>query len=197
MSNTTTSRAYHHGNLLQTLVIQAIQLIEDEGLAALSLRRVAREAGVSQAAPYSHFKNKQALLTAVANEGFERFEKSMQLYSDKSDNYMVGLGVGYVMFAINNPGLFHLMFGGELSEMIDKDGVSEAFNSSYAMLVNGLNDNPLSKFHDEDRQLDTALMWGLVHGIANLLLAQKLEAEDYGFSQNEAFVEALLRRCIV
>jgi AcrR family transcriptional regulator len=68
--------------------------LERECLAALTLRRVAREAGVSQAAPYSHFKDKKALLAAVAIEGFERFDKLMKEYAAKEETYIIGLGMG-------------------------------------------------------------------------------------------------------
>lgn len=197
MSAQRTKKTYHHGNLSHALVEQAIKLLEEEGIAALSLRRTAKEAGVSQAAPYAHFKNKKALLTAVANEGYSRFEKQMREEAAGSDDYIVGLGLGYVLFAMENPALFHLMFSGELSELIEIDSTHESFSSSYELLVIGLQKNPLLKFDNINRQLDTALMWSLVHGMANLLLAGRFTPENYGYETVRGFVEELLKRCIV
>lgn len=188
---------YHHGNLKEALITEAINLLETEGVPALSLRRVAREAGVSQAAPYSHFKNKKALMTAVAEEGYRRFKKSMESHSGSSEHYMVGLGIGYVLFALANPALFHLMFAGELAEMIEADRTSEPFSSSYLLLVDGLKNHPLARFDNEGRNLDTAMMWSMVHGIANLILEGKISAEEYGHKSDTEFVEAILNRCVV
>lgn len=196
MSEKKSKKQYHHGNLSNALIEQAIKLLENEGLAALSLRRVAKEAGVSQAAPYSHFKDKKALLAAVANEGYSRFEKQMQLEAEANEDYVVGLGLGYILFSMAHPALFHLMFSGELSELITLDATHESFVSSYELLVMALRKNPLPRFDDNNRQLDTALMWSLVHGIANLILADKLTPQHYGYDTIQDFVTELLKRCI-
>lgn len=194
---TSKKKQYHHGNLSSDLLIQAIKLLEQEGISALSLRRVAKEAGVSQAAPYSHFKDKQALLTAVANEGYSRFGKRMLLeaQSGKEDDYLIGLGRGYIFFAMENPGLFHLMFGGELSKLIDATAINKEYGSSYQMLVDAIDKHPLGKFSAQsNRQLDVAFSWSLVHGIANLLQGERLAPELYGYDDVESFVDGLLRR---
>src|SRR5512139_231671 len=120
---------YHHGNLREALVAAAIRVLEEEGIAALSLRRVAKESGVSQAAPYAHFADKKSLLTEVANRGFALFRDRMAQEADRAaarDGYLVGLGKGYVFFALENPALFHLMFGGQLSELIDVDCLEQS-----------------------------------------------------------------------
>ncbi len=193
----TKKKQYHHGNLSRALVTKAIELLEQEGISALSLRRVAKETGVSQAAPYSHFKDKQALLTAVANEGYARFGQRMQheAESGKEQDYLVGLGRGYVFFALENPGLFHLMFGGELSKLIDVNAIHEEYGSSYQLLVDAIDKTPLKRFSDsENKPLDVAFAWSLVHGIANLLQAERFTTETYGYQDVEPFVDDLLRR---
>ncbi|MFT5693616.1 MAG: AcrR family transcriptional regulator [Oceanicoccus sp.] len=190
-------KQYHHGNLSSDLVTQAIKLLEQEGISALSLRRVAKEAGVSQAAPYSHFKDKQALLTSVANEGYSRFGKRMLLeaQSGKEEDYLIGLGRGYIFFAMENPGLFHLMFGGELSKLIDVNAINDEYGSSYQMLVDAIDKHPLDRFSKQPKPLlDVAFSWSLVHGIANLLQAERFTPEKYGYKDVEPFVDDLLRR---
>src|SRR5262245_29389962 len=105
---------YHHGDLRRALILAARRILEHEGLAGLSLRAAAREAGVSQAAPYHHFKDKDALLGAVAAEGFDALAEAMRTRMaacrDPAST-LSAAGEGYVAFAVANPALFQLMFG--------------------------------------------------------------------------------------
>ena len=100
------TNAYHHGNLRQSLVDSAVAILEQDGVPGLSLRAVAKASGVSQAAPYSHFSNKQSLLAEVARVGYVRFCERMAQELERDDNRLVGLGKGYVFFALENPALF-------------------------------------------------------------------------------------------
>jgi AcrR family transcriptional regulator len=190
-------KQYHHGNLSESLVAEAITLLEQHGLAALSLRRVAKQAGVSQAAPYGHFKDKKALLTAVANEGFSRFAIRVQEEAAKltDSERVIGLGRGYVLFALENPALFHLMFSGESSEFIDAVDIKDGFGAGYQALVSALTLHPIERGGKASNiQLDTAFAWSLVHGIANLLLAKTFTPELYGYADVDSFVTDLLQR---
>src|SRR5271154_1132897 len=106
--------SYHHGDLRDALVRAGRTILEEDGLAVLSLRRVARTAGVSPAAPYHHFADKQALLDAVATQGFDALTSAMETRMAKEtdpDARLDASGVGYVVFAVENPALFRLMFG--------------------------------------------------------------------------------------
>ena len=107
--------SYHHGDLRDALLRSARTILETQGLAALSLRGVARAAGVSPAAPYHHFPDKQTLLNAVAAEGFDALTSAMEkrMATKTGLNARVDAsGVGYVTLAVENPALFRLMFGG-------------------------------------------------------------------------------------
>jgi AcrR family transcriptional regulator len=102
--------AYHHGDLREALLKAAEKLIRHEGLDALTLRAVARAAGVSHAAPAHHFKDLSGLLTELAIEGFGRLRESMQR-ATRDPSYMPWfVGRAYVLFAIENSELFLLMF---------------------------------------------------------------------------------------
>ena len=108
--------SYHHGDLRDALMRAARTILEKDGLAELSLRGVARAVGVSPAAPYHHFADKHALLTAVATQGFAALRSEMITRMAKETDPVARLdasGVGYVVFAVDNPALFRLMFGGE------------------------------------------------------------------------------------
>jgi AcrR family transcriptional regulator len=191
----TKAKQYHHGNLKEALVEAAVRVLEEEGLGALSLRRVAKQSGVSQAAPYAHFRDKKSLLTEVANRGFALFRDRMEqeALADR-DEYLVGLGRGYVFFALENPALFHLMFGGQLSELIDDDCLADNFGPSYQLLVDAIHRFPLTSQYDATPELDTAHAWSLVHGLATLLLAGTFNPQMYGYDAVGTFVTDMLRK---
>src|SRR5665213_3923660 len=98
-SQTAESRPYHHGDLRRALVDAARRILEAEGPTALSLRAVAREAGVSPAAPYHHFKDKAELLDAVADEGWQMLDAGMAKAKAAADprDKLTALGIAYVL----------------------------------------------------------------------------------------------------
>src|SRR4051794_3972276 len=107
------ARRYHHGDLRRALIDAARRVLEAEGPSALSLRAVAREAGVSPAAPYHHFKDKGELLEAVAHEGWDLLDAALakaKVEAPSPDQALNGLGVAYVCFARDNPALYRVMY---------------------------------------------------------------------------------------
>ena len=188
---------YHHGNLRATLIASAVNLLEIEGVAALSLRRIARESGVSEAAPYSHFRNKKDLLTAVCVEGTVWFGQYMQRKAAgrQGIDYLAGLATGYIHFAMDHPALFQLMNTRNVSESLDDEGrVPKVFAEGYEMLAAGLAAAPLQHFGVDQQQLDIPLAWAQVYGLANLLLEGRITPEAYGFDDLESFIEALVNK---
>src|SRR4051812_42800509 len=103
------SRAYHHGDLRRAVLDGALAAIEADGPAALSLRDIARRAGVSHAAPAHHFKDKAGVLTAIATEGYDRLAQSLREANEKAGD-LVESGTAYVHFAITNRAHFEVMF---------------------------------------------------------------------------------------
>src|SRR5258706_1719074 len=108
------SGAYHHGDLRRVLLEAAVRVIDSEGLAALSLQALARRAGVSSGAPYHHFENREELLVAIADQGFELLIAEMRrAAAEARDDPAVklrGLGLGYIRFAVAHRGHFRVMF---------------------------------------------------------------------------------------
>lgn len=190
---------YHHGNLREALVTRAIEILEAEGASALSLRRVARDTGVSQAAPYSHFRDKEGLLTAVCVQGTQWFGGYMGREAEGKigTEHLAGLALGYIRFALEHPELFQLMSRRPASASADDDGNLPAiFSEGYQMLVDGLTASPLHHFGPEQPQLDIPLAWGQVHGITNLLLEGRITPQDYGFDDLESFIAAIVNKFI-
>jgi AcrR family transcriptional regulator len=184
--------SYHHGDLRDALVRTARTILEQDGLAALSLRGVARAAGVSPAAPYHHFPDKQALRDAVAEQGFDALTLAMTTRMAKKKDPQARLeasGVGYVTFAVEYPALFQLMFGagGALSTTAS---VVAAGQRAYAVLQAAVAATSAAGAADP---LVCLRLWGLVHGIAKLIIEGCVRPADYGLTSGEALAVRLLR----
>jgi AcrR family transcriptional regulator len=164
-------RGYHHGNLREALVAEAVRAIAADGPTALSLRELARRAGVSHAAPHHHFKDKTGLLTAVAAEGFRRLADDLrQVYRDTGS--FLEVGVAYVHFAIEQRPYFEVMFRPDLYRREDPE-LAAASERARAMLygpVEGLTNG-------EDVSRGAIAAWALVHGLATLILNDNLPPE--------------------
>jgi len=116
---TTKKGAYHHGDLREALLRASLELIDEGGVQALSLRKAARRAGVSSGAPYHHFENREVLLAALATEGFERLGELMDEATEAADPSPVlqlqACGESYVRFAREHSAYFRVMFRPELA----------------------------------------------------------------------------------
>ena len=185
---------YHHGDLRDALVQAAQKILETNGLAALSLRGVARCAGVSPAAPYHHFPDKQALLDAVAERGFDALTAAMTTRMDKVSGGAARLdasGVGYVAFAVANPALFGLMFSTVGQSPGAGTPLDSARQRAYAVLQEAVAAcSPDRKAH----AAECLRLWALVHGMAKLVLEGCVRPADFGLADGEALAAHLLRR---
>jgi AcrR family transcriptional regulator len=107
------TRPYHHGDLRQALLTRAEQTLQESGVDGLSLRELAREIGVSHGAPRRHFRDRGALLDALALEGFRRLTELLEAAQQRDSSFAATLrdvATGYVRFATDNPALLQLMF---------------------------------------------------------------------------------------
>ncbi len=121
---TTAARPYHHGNLREALLLAGEQALETGGAQNLSLRELAREVGVSHAAPRRHFSDKQALLDALAFSGWERLGAALTTAvaaGEGFDAQMLGLARAYVAFATGHPALIALMFATKHAEGVSPE----------------------------------------------------------------------------
>ena len=199
------SGGYHHGDLRSALVAAAGRLLEAEGLAAVSLRHVARAAGVSHAAPYRHFRDKHELLEAVAAEGFRdlegRLEEIVRRLPDQPREQFLELGTTYVDAVLSHPHRSHLMFGGFLDPQRRSAELAAAEQSSFDGLVSVIRSAEASGLYREIPMRDVILaLWSSAHGLAMLAAAGKLEAfcgqadpRELGRRQVHLLLEGLAR----
>jgi len=172
-------RSYHHGNLREAITAAALEIISEEGPAALSLREAARRAGVSQAAPYRHFDSKEALVAAVAEEGFRRMGAVMEraLIGAGPDpvERLQELGVAYVRFAAENASYYRVMFGPQIPVRKNYPGLSAASAATFQLLVDGMAAIEKAGVAAKGTPLDHALAaWSLVHGLSSLIVDGQL-----------------------
>jgi AcrR family transcriptional regulator len=162
-----TERAYHHGDLRNALVQAAREILEEEGLSALSLRAVARRAGVSHAAPYRHFPNHEALLAELVGEGFAELRGDIAAAGarpgDMADR-ITNMGAAYMRFVARRPALARLMFGAQLANRESFPGLEEAANAIALEIGNALNDSALG-----------LAVWSCAHGLAMLVLENVID----------------------
>jgi AcrR family transcriptional regulator len=181
-----THRTYHHGDLRNTLIEQGVALLEEEGLAKLSLRAIAARVGVSHAAPKNHFANLRGLLTAMAAEGYRRHLAFMRAGLPKRASRTAKLAAamnGYVRFAREHPHLFALMFSSDLCDLDDPE-LQTAGAESYGVLREisaGLDWDKANK-PDADFRAET-MIWSLVHGFALLSNSGMLSTAPDGSPQ--------------
>jgi AcrR family transcriptional regulator len=181
-----TQRNYHHGDLRNTLIAQGVALLEEAGLAKLSLRAIAARAGVSHAAPKNHFANLRSLLTAMAAEGYRRHVAFMRAGLPMRASRTAKLAAamqGYVRFAREHPHLFALMFSSDLCDLDDPE-LQAAGAESYGVLreISAGLDWDKADQPDADFRAET-MIWSLVHGFAQLSNSGMLSTAPDGSAQ--------------
>jgi AcrR family transcriptional regulator len=165
---------YHHGNLRPALVRAAMELLEESGETALSLRAVARRAGVSPAAPYRHYADREALVSAIAGIGYRELADRLAAAhpSPSTPEQLASVATAYVRFALERPALFRIMFG----EPCDRDNDERvAATTAVSAYVHSIAQRT---FPQADPEALATAIWALVHGLAFLYLDGKLDAPD-------------------
>jgi AcrR family transcriptional regulator len=176
---------YHHGDLPAALLQAAGQLLEKEGVEGLSLRALTRRTGVSHAAPYRHFRDRESLLAALAAEGFAMLAQAQR---EAATGGLRAMGEAYVRFALEHPQRFRLMFGSQV-RIARHARLREVATTSFAALSGAL----ASRVGDAPGAGEASIAaWALVHGLSHLLLDRKLAAAPDDPARRQEFVRAVL-----
>ena len=175
---------YHHGNLKEALIAAGLKILSEDGVEGLSLRKVAREVGVSHAAPYNHFSDKQALLAAISTAGFE------QLYIKLSDTFVLAkassmeilpeIAWAYLQFALEDPGRFRLMFSGALEVETDHPtyvAISQKNIDLFEEIIAFCQER--GELLDGSSTDHAIRIWSSVHGFTNLVLEDQFPHEYF------------------
>jgi AcrR family transcriptional regulator len=176
-----TERNYHHGDLKNALIQAGIEILADEGVGGLSLRKVARQAGVSHAAPYAHYADKQTLIAAIAADGHvkinTRLEMVMSTHPDDPLRQLLGAVWAYVEFGLDAPDHYKITFSGSVQ---DEHGFPEFVEISKhnMQLLNTIVDRCRAAKVLDSQGMDTEMqafcLWGLIHGLVTLIIQHQI-----------------------
>jgi AcrR family transcriptional regulator len=190
------ARPYHHGDLRRALIDAASRVLEAEGPSALSLRAVAREAGVSPAAPYHHFKDKTELLEAVAHEGWEMLDAALakaKAAAPSAREAMSELGVAYVCFARENPALYRVMYDTARDREDLPDQMQGDKDSAYCKVRDTLIEAGANPEDTLDIELATSAAWCSAHGLAEMAGFKQFQHLKDACGGERAFFKAIFQ----
>lgn len=183
---------YHHGDLRNALIQAGIEILRTEGIHKLSLREAARIAGVSQAAPYRHFASKEALLTAIAQEGFALLSGLLRETAEKTrsnpEEQFHQTALTYLELALEHPDHFRLMFEAKPDHV-----AQNFFKELLAVITRCQKEHVLRPGNPE--QL-TLVAWSAFHGLASLLANRNLEFMNIPEKQGQLLMRALTRNLL-
>ena len=188
--------SYHHGDLRRALLDVASGVLAREGVSALTLRGLASGVGVSRTAPYRHFADKDALLEAVAAEGFARLEESVHLAREagaSTPEAFVRLAQTYVGFALEHPAHYRLMYGREAISRRQRPALQTAADALYDELVAALTEaQKAGVVRAGDPGPLASVAWAQVHGLAMLLVEGQMEAPEDAMALTALAARSLL-----
>jgi AcrR family transcriptional regulator len=166
---------YHHGDLKNALIAAAIDILSKEGVHGLSLRKVAQRAGVSHAAPYAHYADKQALIAAISTEGYRRLYETLRAIGERHAGdplrQLIEGAWAYIQFALQDPDHFKITFSGVVEKEQAYPAFVEMSQKSFGLVVQivaACQAAGILKSGPPD--LVAVSVWGLVHGVVSLLL---------------------------
>jgi AcrR family transcriptional regulator len=173
-------RPYHHGHLRAALLDEAERMLRGRGAQALSLRELARNLGVSHGAPRRHFPDRQALLDALAERGFQRLGGELRAAYDRAGadfkSRLHATAAAYVRFATRDAALLELMFAGKHGDHADalRSAADDAFSVMFELIGEGLADGALDDGGEPERI--GLVLFATVQGVAALLTGGIIEA---------------------
>ncbi|PTQ12018.1 TetR family transcriptional regulator [Sphingomonas oleivorans] len=173
------ARRYHHGDLRAALIEEGLKLIEQREADHLGLREVARAVGVSATAVYRHFPDKGALLEALAEAGLARLGRAQRAAAQAAGGGLAGFnaaGRAYVRFALENPGLFRLIFANAPGHA-PSDWNGKGSNDAMQFLRENAEQLVAARHGEAAARLFALRSWALVHGLALLLLDGQVQAD--------------------
>lgn len=175
-------KPYHHTDLKNTLVAAGLAILAEQGVNELNLRAVARRAGVSHTAPYRHFADKEALIVAIAEDGFRRLGE--QLAAAKADAaggapaQLAAVGYTYIVFAIEQPDSFRLMFSHIIAHREQYLELCALAKACFQLLQSIIEAGQVSgEFAAADSVELTKSVWAMIHGLASLLVEGQFSEE--------------------
>jgi len=186
-----------NGDLKSRLTRAGEEILETEGLEALTLRATARAAGVSHMAPYRHFADKNALLASIAKNGFNALTQAMEQGRSGESNpemRLLGTGIAYVGFAHDHPGLYRLMFSFSIRDKDRFQGLIAAGEAAFAVCSRAVADDyAVSGRVSEEMIANRSIaIWSLVHGLSHLVIDRTVELSEDDAEARKVMITTIL-----
>ena len=173
--STLDGKTYHHGDMRSVLLDVADRLLDEDEAGTFSLREVARRAGVSAPAAYRHFRDKEALLAALAGKGFDDFAMALKEAIGGAASPLAAMGQTYVRFAVARPGRFRLMYGRAIADRSKYPELEAARRASVDAMRSAIAVSPQAL---ADPAVASLKLWCMVHGLSQLILDGMLAGHD-------------------
>ncbi len=192
---------YHHGDLKNALIDAGIEILSQEGLHGLSLRSAAQKAGVSHSAPYSHFKDKQALIAAISTKGldllYEKLSRIAVQHHVNPREQLHEVAWGYTEFALENTGLFKLIFSSAIEREHDYPDFVTISHRNFKWIVTVVENNQQgSILKSGQARLNALTVWSMVHGFVFLYLEKQIPSDILNDYQLKSLLRDVLNNFI-
>jgi AcrR family transcriptional regulator len=194
---------YHHGDLRRSLIDAALELVQEAGPSGITLREAARRAGVTHAAPYRHFADKEALLAAVAEVGFAQLRSCIERAVEapgaepRSLAAIEAIGCAYVRFARENSSQFRVMFGVELGDKRRYPALLEADQAVFDLLCSAIGRaQACGDLPAGDPARMGMVAWSMLHGVAALEVDGQLDRAGVSEGLVEEFAARVIRTAL-
>ena len=198
-----TRENYHHGDLKNALIQAGIEILAEEGVGALSLRKAARKAGVSHAAPYAHFADKQTLIAAIAADGHEKIHARLvavlERWAGDPLQQLLGVVWAYVQFGLEAPDHYKITFSGAIQDEHSYPEFVETSQRNMQVLKTIVERCRAAGIVDTegiDPELQAISLWGVIHGLVSLIIQRQLPSDLTQRVSPEEMVVATLRQVV-
>jgi len=194
---------YHHGDLKNALIKAGIEILSKEGVSGLSLRKAARQAGVSHAAPYAHFADKQTLIAAIASDGHskinERLEAALARYPEDPLRQFVSVAWAYAQFGLESPAHYKITFSGVLQDEHSHPEFVEFSQRNMQVLriiIEHCREAGILNTSDTDAELQAVSLWGVIHGLVSLMIQGQVPSSLMKKTKPKDLVIAALQQVV-
>ena len=176
---------YHHGDLRQQIIDEALTWVERENIVSLSLRGIARRLGVSHNAPYRHFPDKESLLVAIAETGFRQLcralQQALECNSEDPQKRLEAIGVAYIRYAVANSAYYRVMFSDRQLICGQYPELEQISQAAFTVLLDAIEAGQKSQvFIPQDPLQLARICWSMTHGVSMLAIDKQFSLSDDG-----------------